>query len=122
MEQRSRRKAKSKPRKNAKRQTAMDSLQVTPGCSLMLKIKRALEHFACSRLQSRMFKDVQFVISGADVAGEGELKIIKYIKAIRDENPETDRYLLIGSDADLVLLGSFFAKPFRVLCLLYLIT
>jgi hypothetical protein len=57
-----------------------------------------------------MFRDVRFFVSGADVAGEGELKIVKYIRAVRDANPDpenTDSYLIVGSDADLVLLGSF---------------
>lgn len=65
----------------------------------------ALAFFICQRLSSRKYEHVKFYVSGANVAGEGELKIMKYIKSMSETARQSDEFCLVGSDADLVLLA-----------------
>jgi 5'-3' exoribonuclease 2 len=67
----------------------------------MQKMKEALSFWACSRLQGRKWQNTRVYISGADVPGEGEIKVIHFIKSMREQNihgPE-DSYCIVGSDA-----------------------
>lgn len=48
----------------------------------------------------------RIVVSGAEVAGEGEVKIAQHIIAHHKSHGGRDSYLIVGSDADLVLLGT----------------
>ena len=52
---------------------------------------------------------MRFVVSGAETAGEGEIKIVQDIheKLADGTIQEGDSVLLVGSDADLVLLGAY---------------
>lgn len=71
----------------------------------MCRLKEALKHFCCARVQSNKYRHVKFYISGADVSDEGEIKIIRYIHALNRQY-RNNSYLIVGSDADLILLGS----------------
>eukprot|EP01122_Echinamoeba_exundans_P010238 TRINITY_DN3784_c0_g1_i2.p1 TRINITY_DN3784_c0_g1~~TRINITY_DN3784_c0_g1_i2.p1 ORF type:complete len:867 (+),score=192.87 TRINITY_DN3784_c0_g1_i2:104-2704(+) len=111
MEQRKRRKQKKKS--SGKKEPTVDKLQITPGCAFMQKMKDALSFWACSRLQGRKWQNTRVYISGADVPGEGEIKVIQFIKSMREQNihgPE-DSYCIVGSDADMVLLGLSLKLP-----------
>ena len=83
---------------------AIDPLQFSPGTELMQRLVRAVEFYACSRLQSqrRVYGRVRFVVSGPTVPGEGEVKIVDYVHRYVRPN---ESVLVVGSDADLVLLG-----------------
>ena len=75
-----------KRRLKASRQSKykMSGLNITPGTPFMLAVRRACEYFAASRVAtSYRFKDVAFYLSGADVAGEGEVKIIQWLHGLR---------------------------------------
>jgi hypothetical protein len=83
----------------------MSGLNITPGTEFMLAVRRACEYFAASRVAgSYRFKDIAFYISGADVAGEGEVKIIDWLHVLRSRGP-SDSIIIVGGDADLVLQG-----------------
>jgi 5'-3' exonuclease len=106
LEQRKRRKkAASKPSKG-KQGHSFDALQITPGTYFMHRLKNSLCYYVCNRLQkSRRFERVKFYVSGSDVAGEGEIKIVNYIKNKPAYHRSEDSYLIVGTDADLILLG-----------------
>jgi len=71
----------------------------------MLAVRRACEYFAASRVASSYrFKDCAFYISGSDVAGEGEVKIIEWLHLLRKKGV-SDSIIVVGGDADLVLQG-----------------
>lgn len=78
---------------------------ITPGCRFTGDVVEALAFFICQRLSSRKYEHVKFYVSGANVAGEGELKIMKYIKSMSESARQSDVFCLVGSDADLVLLA-----------------
>lgn len=100
--QKQRREAAMKKRKESDK--TINSCRITPGTPLMNKIKQALMFYCCQRLQSKKYGNVQYVISGADAAGEGETKLIAWILDQQRFHQPIDRYLVIGSDSDLVLL------------------
>ena len=96
-----------KRRLKASRQSKykMSGLNITPGTEFMLAVRRACEYFAADRVASSYrFKDAAFFISGSDVAGEGEVKIIEWLHLLRSKEP-TDSLIIVGGDADLVLQG-----------------
>ena len=96
-----------KRRLKASRQSKykLSGLNITPGTEFMYTLRRACEYFAASRVAgSYRFRDVAFYISGSDVAGEGEVKIIEWLHTLRTKE-SGDSIIIVGGDADLVLQG-----------------
>lgn len=80
-----------------------DSNCITPGTEFMQRLLDALKkHFAAVKAP------YEIVISGHDEVGEGEHKIINYIKNLGD-----DRFcdVIYGLDADLIMLSLTCQKP-----------
>lgn len=83
---------------------SIDRLEFTPGTELQYLLRDAVEYWAYSRLQNDYkYRNVDIRISGADVAGEGELKLIDFCRA--GCLPEHESIVVIGGDADIVLQG-----------------
>ncbi|CAG8703588.1 12794_t:CDS:2, partial [Ambispora leptoticha] len=85
-----------------------DSNCITPGTEFMKKLSKQLEYFIIKKVsEDANWRDIQIVLSGHEVPGEGEHKIMEYIrtaKAQPDYNPNV-RHCLYGLDADLIMLG-----------------
>lgn len=82
----------------------IDGLQFTPGVEMVYFVRDATEYWAYTRLQNdRKYRDLDIRISGSDVAGEGELKVIDYCRS--GFVAEMDSIVVIGGDADIVLQG-----------------
>ena len=104
-------------KKHKKKST--DSLQVTPGTMFMLRLKRVLEWYAISRAcgVAGVFASHTpiILVSGADVNGEGELKLLQHVHAVLRTPPSRDAplpsFLLVGPDADLLLLALASGTP-----------
>lgn len=95
-------KSSSKRARYAKR--AIDRLEFTPGVDLLYFVRDAVTYWAYSRLQNdRKYRNVDIRISGSDVPGEGELKLIDFCRAAN--LPELDSVVIVGGDADIVLQG-----------------
>lgn len=70
----------------------------------MYYICDAVQYWAYSRLQNdKKYRNVDIRISGPDVPGEGELKIIDFCRS--DGFPASDSIVVVGGDADIVLQG-----------------
>lgn len=80
----------------------------------MWRLSEHLKYLIARRIEENAgWRDVQIIFSGADVPGEGEHKIMEYIrlcKAKSDYNPNI-RHCLYGLDADLILLGLLSHEP-----------
>ena len=84
--------------------STIDRLEFTPGVDLVYYLRDMIKYWAYSRLQNdRKYRNVDIRVSGADVAGEGELKIIDFCRAAQLH--ETESVIVIGGDADIVLQG-----------------
>eukprot|EP00177_Eucheuma_denticulatum_P008331 GFKZ01015161.1.p1 GENE.GFKZ01015161.1~~GFKZ01015161.1.p1 ORF type:complete len:721 (-),score=65.74 GFKZ01015161.1:1831-3993(-) len=84
--------------------TPVDSLEFTPGVEMVLFLLEISEYWAYTRLQNdRKYRNVDICISGCDVAGEGELKLMDYFRS--EHVSPTDSVVVVGGDADIVLQG-----------------
>jgi 5'-3' exonuclease len=75
---------------------AWDTNAITPGTEFMEKLGRALRSLATGR--------TGWTVSAADEAGEGEQKLMAWVRTHRDELTEKD-VTVYGLDADLIVLS-----------------
>nr|XP_044992212.1 5'-3' exoribonuclease 1 isoform X2 [Jaculus jaculus] len=85
-----------------------DSNCITPGTEFMAKLHEHLKYFVNMKISTdKSWQGVTIYFSGHETPGEGEHKIMEFIrseKAKPDHDPNT-RHCLYGLDADLIMLG-----------------
>lgn len=95
-----------------------DSNCITPGTDFMLKLSLAMQKWVDYKMQTDPFwkNGAQVIVSGPDVPGEGEHKVMDFIResqALYEEDPSSVEgvyepgwtHVLYGLDADLIMLG-----------------
>ena len=81
----------------------LDTNMITPGTKFMSLLKEKLEIHLDT---CEMYKKIKNVIfSSSDVPGEGEHKILDYIKKMNDEEIIDHNIIIYGLDADLIMLS-----------------
>lgn len=80
-----------------------DPNSISPGTLFMLELNTQLEAFIVGKMETDPnWRQLEVVLSGVDVPGEGEHKMMQYM---RERQGENTRHCLYGLDADLIVLG-----------------
>lgn len=91
-----------------------DSNCITPGTEFMARLTEQLKYFISKKVTEDVeWQGVEIVLSGHEVPGEGEHKIMEYIRQAKAQ-PGYDaniRHCLYGLDADLIMLGLLSHDP-----------
>ncbi|KAK5087807.1 exonuclease II Exo2 [Lithohypha guttulata] len=91
-----------------------DSNCITPGTDFMARLTQQLKYFISKKVTEDVeWQGVEVVLSGHEVPGEGEHKIMEYIRQAKAQ-PGYDanvRHCLYGLDADLIMLGLLSHDP-----------
>jgi len=91
-----------------------DSNCITPGTEFMAKLTQQLKYFVNKKVsEDADWQGCEIVLSGHEVPGEGEHKIMEYIRNAKAQ-PDYDsnvRHCLYGLDADLIMLGLLSHDP-----------
>eukprot|EP01132_Coremiostelium_polycephalum_P001004 gene1004-1274_t len=91
-----------------------NSTAITPGTEFMSNLSEYLQFYIKKKISEDLsWREVQIIFSGPENPGEGEHKIIDYIrknKASPDWDPN-QTHCLYGLDADLILLGLVTHEP-----------
>jgi 5'-3' exoribonuclease 1 len=91
-----------------------DTNAITPGTEFMDKVGRHLRWFIRKKMkEDPIWSNLEVVFSGHDVPGEGEHKIMQYIREARaqPDYPPNLRHCMYGQDADLIMLGLVTHEP-----------
>jgi len=91
-----------------------DSNCITPGTEFMAKLTMQLKYFINKKIsEDSDWQGCEIVLSGHEVPGEGEHKIMEYIRNAKaqPDYPPNVRHCLYGLDADLIMLGLLSHDP-----------
>ncbi|KAG8182018.1 hypothetical protein JTE90_013950 [Oedothorax gibbosus] len=96
------------------KEARFDSNCITPGTPFMERLHTTLKGFVVHKMSAdKLWHGVRVYLSGHETPGEGEHKIMDFIRYEKSQpgyNPNT-RHCLYGLDADLIMLGICSHEP-----------
>mmetsp|Transcript_31295 Transcript_31295/g.28465 ORF Transcript_31295/g.28465 Transcript_31295/m.28465 type:complete len:126 (-) Transcript_31295:2480-2857(-) len=95
-------------------ESKFDSNTITPGTEFMDRLSKAIKFFITERINTNpLYKNLKCMFSDALIPGEGEHKMLEFIRqqrALDDYDPNTS-HCIYGADADLIMLGLSTHEP-----------
>ncbi|CDK28161.1 unnamed protein product [Kuraishia capsulata CBS 1993] len=91
-----------------------DSNAITPGTEFMAKLTTNLKFYIHQKVSSDAnWQGIEVILSGHEVPGEGEHKIMEYIRTLKSQPgyEANVRHCVYGLDADLIMLGLVTHEP-----------
>lgn len=117
-QQRSRRFGSAKAAREARRglersENEFDSNCITPGTEFMVRVCDQLRQFVRAKVAEggAVWGEIKVIFSGADYPGEGEHKIMQFIRENRPQHGADERHCMYGNDADLIMLALVTHEP-----------
>ena len=104
--------------KNIDINNQFNSDAISAGTKFMFDLTTYIKNFIIEKKKSeKKWAKIEIILTGADVPGEGEHKILEYIRTIKKStNYKTNlRHCIYGLDADLVMLALISHEPNIVL-------
>lgn len=104
----------SEAKPEAGEKAPFDSNCITPGTPFMGRLSEVIKFYIQKKIkEDQAWRDVEIIFSGHEVPGEGEHKILEYIrhqKSTATYNPNLS-HCMYGLDADLIMLGLVSHEP-----------
>jgi 5'-3' exoribonuclease 1 len=95
-----------------------DSNAISPGTEFMAKLSEHLKYLVQKKMETDLkWRNCKVILSGHDVPGEGEHKIMEFVRGRKSQpnyNPN-EVHCLYGLDADLIMLGLSVHEPHFIL-------
>ena len=91
-----------------------DSNCITPGTAFMVRLSQNLKFFIAKKVaEDAAWQIPDIIFSGHEVPGEGEHKVMEYIRHAKaqPDYPPDSRHCLYGLDADLIMLSLLSHEP-----------
>ncbi|XP_046595171.1 5'-3' exoribonuclease 1 isoform X1 [Neodiprion lecontei] len=96
------------------KEARFDSNCITPGTVFMTRLNEQLKYFVTYKITTdKLWQKCKVILSGHETPGEGEHKIMDYIRYIKSQSnyDSNTRHCLYGLDADLIMLGLCTHEP-----------
>ena len=94
--------------------TLFDSNCITPGTEFMEEVGKHIRWFIRKKIRDDpLWRNLRIIFSGHDVPGEGEHKIMTFMREERSkpDYAPNQRHCMYGQDADLIMLGLSTHEP-----------
>lgn len=93
----------------------LDAISITPGTAFMTRLSQHFQYFIRLKMEhDHVWQACTVIFSGSEVPGEGEHKIMDFIRERRASYPDyapNELHSLYGLDADLIMLGLATHEP-----------
>jgi 5'-3' exoribonuclease 1 len=86
--------------------SGFDSNSLTPGTEFMAELTEYMEFAIRREIQTNeAWKKFRVIFSGSNEEGEGEHKLLNYIRAMPKEQAQRESHCIVGPDGDLIMLA-----------------
>ena len=100
------------------KKNTFDKNEISPCTNFMIKLEQYLDNYIQQKIKdgANIWKDINIILSGTNVPGEGEYKIMEEIREEKSkEKDKIIKYCIFSGDADFILLSLLIHEPNIVL-------